>query len=161
MILCPGSTITPPNEKSRILIRIINILIVLQIFAGFAKIVFSVWSFALCLLSSYVLFVAVQTLNYCNCAAFIMISLFDGFVNFVAVCEEIMKGLNFFEEYQLLFIVVGSVFIQTVTIYFAFLGYKEFKGICYDVMSQNLSHSMTPEKQTLKVKESTSDREKS
>ena len=143
MYICPGDSVPPPTEKSRVLTKILKLLFFLQLVLAGCKFYYSILEGTTEVIACLLLYFAFSQLSYCNCVIYIFFCLMNFFyliVYFGTSVQNKRKILNNdFDNFYFLMVSLVSVFLYVISIYFAFLSYKEFKGIAFDIINASYS----------------------
>ncbi|EWS71243.1 transmembrane protein, putative (macronuclear) [Tetrahymena thermophila SB210] len=149
MSTIPCYSVPPPNEKSKILKKILLWIWIWQVLLCGAKGYYlSKIEFFSELVALGVLWFSFNSLNYCNCVFYIFVCIMNGLFIIINLATKIQDGIvitDFQDQYQKIYIILSSIsfVFYIVSIYFAFQAYKEFKGIAYDILVATQNHEQS------------------
>lgn len=143
MFCFPGDSVPPPTETSKLLVRILRFLFFIELLICFPKLLFSIWSFLVEFVGCGYLYYAYNQLNYCNCVVYIFFCMMN-IVNILTILGNLIQQnveLMTIDAKNLLILFDSglSFILYVVSIHFAFLGYREFKGIALDIIKASSS----------------------
>lgn len=143
MFCFPGDSVPPPTKKSQTLVRVLRWVFVFNLLVCFPKALYSVWSFLMELIGCIYLYFAYNQLNYCNCVIYIFFCLMN-VVNMLDVMGSlIQQNVELLGSDAKNIVILAdsglSFSLYVASIYFAFQGYREFKGIALDIIRASSS----------------------
>jgi len=143
MFCFPGDSVPPPTQKSKILVKILRVLFILELIICFPKLLFSIWSFLMELVGCIYLYYAYNQLNYCNCVIYIFFCMIN-IVNILDILGNlIQQNVELLSNDPINSLILAdsglSFILYVVSIYFTFQAYKEFKGIALDIIKASSS----------------------
>ena len=139
MCLPPGEPVTPPTERGKELVNILQFILIFNIIISFLYIFISqdFFSMIFSLLACMILWQGYRTCNLCYIILYIFFTfsnLLDSFTYTGTIVQNFIGEQNFGE------IIASSEFwvgllcfiFYIVAIYYAFLAYREFKAIAFE-----------------------------
>ncbi|KAL4507952.1 hypothetical protein ABPG72_021325 [Tetrahymena utriculariae] len=139
MILCPegqvSNELTPNRDKIDMIRRVLLMIWSLQLFLALSKIIIS---FQLCLselIACLILYLSITQLNFCNCVGYIVLSIFNLVAVIAFIGNQLCHNIDIFQVNMFKTIVCyATMGFYSFSLPIAFQGYKNFKGIVYDML---------------------------
>jgi hypothetical protein len=133
-------SVPPPNEKSKKLVGILKKLFWIQLILGLCKIIVSFFGIGFSgfgdLISAYFLYRAYNSIDYCNCAIYIISTIFESVISLDKIFGLLQNKSPLFTDsgarnFSMVLTILSLIF-YCVAVYFVFQSYKEFKAISYE-----------------------------
>jgi hypothetical protein len=135
MMCCTPSPI-PPNANPQLikLTSLIKLLSLLQLCLGIMDLFVSIFSGLMIIIGAFILYAIICQRNWCTPIFYVVITLMDWTTSMMLVGDYFTKHNSIESGYGFpLFITLIKFPFYTLTIYYAFLAYKELKALFMEI----------------------------
>mmetsp|Transcript_4563 Transcript_4563/g.6881 ORF Transcript_4563/g.6881 Transcript_4563/m.6881 type:complete len:176 (-) Transcript_4563:34-561(-) len=109
--------------------RILKILALIQLFLGIFTLFVAIWSAIMMLLGAMLLYLITWTKNWCTCVFYIILALLDTWNTILVVGNYFTDESELDTQGVLVIVSLVKLPFYLVSIYYAFLAYRELKGL--------------------------------
>ena len=144
MFLCfPGNHRSPPNLKSREIVRYFKIITIAELIFGLVGILIGNILGLFCCMKAMIIYCSYHALDPCYCVIYECFTLEVIYINFSSLGliiqndKPIYSGNSIVDQSNLFYLI--NLIFSLVVLYPVFSGYREFKGIQFDRANGRLS----------------------